>query len=661
MKITIPSMIVCLFILLFGKEMVAQQTKRMNDSIFEQKGKKIALAMNANPGAVIDEAIAFVVFTDTNEFEYRSNAPFQARQILAALYGRTGQFEKAVQLHKECLSIVMEQKNDPYIAVTYYNLAVANYRHGYQFIGQQYLDSAMVYYQKAANINGLLKSYSLYMAIFSDKEAYDQVLAYSDVALKIIDTISPMHQMHHNYLNELKAGFYISRGKAFMNFDNIKEAIINFNLALKYAEESELSQMNLSASINVAKIYIRQKKWKNFDVLVRKNIQLAKEIEDDLSLYELITLQAEKESKQGNHDHALQLLESIEQEANALSDIDFEIDFNQTKADILKKKEDFKAAMSYEGVVDSLMELKMSQKNSLLAEELSQRFRLSEKELTINILNKNQALQEQLLSEKEKSRKLYQGLSVLLALIILIIIFLLQRNYQKNKKLKLLNNFQKKVFTVLSHDIRNYSSAIQISPELTLQLLKKNELEKAKNILHDMQEKLQSLHQSLSNILFWAAPQIKEDKMKAVSEINVANEIAQHTSLYQSISQNYGIEILTPDKNNEVVLIHRAAFEVIIRNLISNALKHSKASYVSFEYEIIGNSLLLKLKDNGIGLQQDQIDRLTAANTKDALNNKRGFGLWLINYYCGIAGIAIHYEKTEQFNIFVFTFPIQHA
>ncbi|MBZ0243445.1 MAG: hypothetical protein K8F24_09550, partial [Bacteroidales bacterium] len=90
-------------------------------------------------------------------------------------------------------------------------------------------------------------------------------------------------------------------------------------------------------------------------------------------------------------------------------------------------------------------------------------------------------------------------------------------------------------------------------------------------------------------------------------------------------------------------------------------LKHSKASYVSFEYEIIGNSLLLKLKDNGIGLQQDQIDRLTAANTKDALNNKRGFGLWLINYYCGIAGIAIHYEKTEQFNIFVFTFPIQHA
>lgn len=641
----------------------AQNTARENDSIFEVLAKSIVTKMNSDPSSAIPDAEAFVIFSDTNNFIYRKAAAYQSRQILAALYGRTGQFEKAVALHKTCLRLSIAYNNDGYTAAGYFNLAVAFYREGHQLKGQQYLDTAMFYYQKTENINGLLKGYSMQMAIMADREDFSSILIYSDKALKIVDTIKPKQKMHEDYLNELRAGFYISRSKAFMYMNQDQEAIAQLNKALDFAEKSHLTQMTLTASYNLAKMYLKQEKWKNFDILIRKSIKLAEEKNAQMNILQLKELQAEKESKTGNTTLALQLLQSIEEEVNQLTDIDLKASFNHTMSEVMMRKEDYRAAMKYNHAFDSLTELMIAKENNRIGEELSQKFKLSEKDLTINILTKNQELQQQLILEKERSRRNYMFLSTALILVVLLIAFLLIKIIQKNKALEKLNYFQKNVFTVLSHDIRNYSSAIQISPDVTLKLLERNDLTQAKVLLNDMREKLQSLHLSLSNILLWAAPQMKENILNKTATLQLPLQLELMIEPYQSIAESNSIKIQLLHPVALSLLQHKSAFDVIVRNSLSNAIKHSKANTITFDYTLKNNFLHLVITDNGIGLKDEFIERLNSTTAKKTQPQgiEGGFGLWLISFYAQLAKVTISYSKHEKLNTFEYIFPIKHT
>ena len=180
--------------------------------------------------------------------------------------------------------------------------------------------------------------------------------------------------MHEDYLNELRAGFYISRSKAFMYMNQDQEAITQLNKALDFAEKSHLTQMTLTASYNLAKMYLKQEKWKNFDILIRKSIKLAEEKNAQMNILQLKEIQAEKESKTGNTNLALQLLQSIEEEVNQLTDIDLKASFNHTMSEVMMRKEDYRAAMKYNHAFDSLTELMIAKENNRIGEELSQKF-----------------------------------------------------------------------------------------------------------------------------------------------------------------------------------------------------------------------------------------------------------------------------------------------
>lgn len=208
----------------------------------------------------------------------------------------------------------------------------------------------------------------------ADREDFSSILIYSDKALKIVDTIKPKQKMHEDYLNELRAGFYISRSKAFMYMNQDQEAIAQLNKALDFAEKSHLTQMTLTASYNLAKMYLKQEKWKNFDILIRKSIKLAEEKNAQMNILQLKELQAEKESKTGNTTLALQLLQSIEEEVNQLTDIDLKASFNHTMSEVMMRKEDYRAAMKYNHAFDSLTELMIAKENNRIGEELSQKF-----------------------------------------------------------------------------------------------------------------------------------------------------------------------------------------------------------------------------------------------------------------------------------------------
>lgn len=103
-------------------------------------------------------------------------------------------------------------------------------------------------------------------------------------------------------------------------------------------------------------------------------------------------------------------------------------------------------------------------------------------------------------------------------------------------------------------------------------------------------------------------------------------------AMFRNEAQAAGVELRTrgSDVNvrTEPVELMRAAC-----NLVSNALKHAKASRVLIAIQRREDHVLLKVIDDGTGLDTAQLDQLSAAYAKGDESDGRGLGLHLVHQF----------------------------
>ena len=201
---------------------------------------------------------------------------------------------------------------------------------------------------------------------------------------------------------------------------------------------------------------------------------------------------------------------------------------------------------------------------------------------------------------------------------------------QQKNKLEELNFIKDKLFTIISHDLRSPLTSLQGSLQaLHLGLLNKEE---EKSIYFNLNHKLNYTKNLLDNLLYWAMIQMEKVSTR-FEEIDLHKIVEEVITGFREINSK-NINIINDIPQDCQAFADKNMILVIIRNLLSNALKFTPENgIVQIKSKAVDNYLEIEVEDNGIGMDEEEINRLFKLDThfsKPGTKLEKGTGLGLL-------------------------------
>ncbi|MGZ3776500.1 MAG: tetratricopeptide repeat-containing sensor histidine kinase, partial [Mucilaginibacter sp.] len=198
-------------------------------------------------------------------------------------------------------------------------------------------------------------------------------------------------------------------------------------------------------------------------------------------------------------------------------------------------------------------------------------------------------------------------------------------------KLNDLNTLKDRLISVLAHDLR--------APLSTLRglfgLLEDDSIthEQFLEMIPQALKKLEYTSDFLDTLLFWINSQM--DNFNSSTKSFTIKEIASfEVHNYQEQAAEKGIKLVDNVPDEMTVAADPNSIRIVIRNLITNAIKFSKQDdtiNVTAHYQDEKN-ILLSIKDTGVGMSEKQLNKLfkSKVDSGTGTNNESGTGMGLL-------------------------------
>jgi len=178
------------------------------------------------------------------------------------------------------------------------------------------------------------------------------------------------------------------------------------------------------------------------------------------------------------------------------------------------------------------------------------------------------------------------------------------------EKLKELNTTKDKFFSIISHDLRNPTSALKSLLEQMTTNYSTFSKEEITHFLTGLQDASENLFGMLEELLLWSKSQwgvleMKPEKLnlKAVIEKNITN--------CNAASEVKNIQIKSTVAENLFVKADLMMLNTILTNLISNAIKFSNIrGIIEVSAKTMDDQIELSIKDYGMGINKKDLKKL---------------------------------------------------
>jgi signal transduction histidine kinase len=149
----------------------------------------------------------------------------------------------------------------------------------------------------------------------------------------------------------------------------------------------------------------------------------------------------------------------------------------------------------------------------------------------------------------------------------------------------------------------------------------------------DLRNKIDVVYNNLDNILHWSVSQLNGINASPV-KVNVHEISHDVLELYSEIARVKGVRLINDVPTGIAVWADKEQIRLVIRNLVSNALKFTIAGgHVTIGAGILDSSARVHVKDTGVGISGDDISKLFVKQTlwsERGTNNEKGLGLGLL-------------------------------
>ena len=437
------------------------------------------------------------------------------------------------------------------------------------------------------------------------------------------------------------------------------------------------------SEINIGVAYRNLKDLIKSEDFLQKALELKKQIGDEgeeadalLDLSQTYLL----EKKYGLAESTLQAADSLGKSDN---DKERQRDIYSEFADLYSRLNQFDKAFLFQQKFQAVNDSIYSEEKIKSLTDMQTKYETDKKERENIQLKEKQAV-DALALEKEQNREiiLYAGLGILA--IILSLSFYAYRTKRKsndllnrrNKTLKelnsklieseeellALNKMKDKLFSVISHDISNPVKAISNFNQAILSKINELSKEELTDALKKVNQSVQPLQGFIDNLLHWSLLQrnganINPEKF---SPFEIAEEIKL---LYAPYSLQKKIALQNNISARELIFADKNMFRLVLRNLISNAIKYSRESgEVKINSIRENGNILFSVSDEGSGIANDKIENIlkgkTVASEKGTFSETgTGLGLSLVVEYLRLNKSDLKIESGKQGSVFSFDLP----
>ena len=601
-------------------------------------------------------------------------------QQLGYAFTQLNELDTAATILNEALFIARQSKD--LLSETTTLMAIGNTH----FASGKY-DSALVYYKKCLAIaeknNDSRNKGSVLMNIgcmYSDMRKYSECIDYYMQALSLLEK--------GNYQTEL-ANCYTNLSLFYTLMSDFKKALHFNELSLNIFEKTGNRRGTLATLTNQGSIYADLDEHEKAISIFEKAILRADSIGDQYWKNICMINCASAYFNLGNYDKALSLykesLKTAEKTKN-FEDVGFDhygigrvLNKKEKYADAIKelliafnvfKENEIKdptyliadqLSLAYEQLhntnkalefkkiyaeyVDSLFDAKSDKK--IL--QLQYDYEISKKERKILKLQDAQII-SQGKAEKQQILVLSFGIGFFLLLCIVCVLYWNRTNDLKSKKIILkkneeieyhiselesLNQFKNKTFSILSHDLKSPINSLSSA----VNMLNDGQIayEDIKTFIPEMGKKLDAITFLLDNLLLWAKGSM-EGVSRSNPSITCLSEIAaQNIELFKDIAASKSLVINNNIPNNLTAFCDPTHLDIIFRNLIANAIKFSYTNgIINFTASLRNNTTEIAISDNGVGMTQEQLDKLFSPsdnNSTYGTAGEKGTGIGLLLCY----------------------------
>ncbi len=636
-----------------------------------------------------------------------------ALQIIAQL-NRNNNPQLAIQYLNQAIQYATELKDDASHAKALQTLAAIEFRMGITTAKEHYTE-ALGYYVNLKNTKNIADVTAALAGIYFSQgnlplssENYLKALRYYE---ELKDKVGMV-----NVFNAL--------GSIYARQNNFSKSI-EYNLkAISLYEESSDKFRALVGYDNIGNSYLRQQEPQKAKTYFLKSLALYTEFNNNpgiaSTLYQLGTI----EQLDGHSEKAINYFKRSLFMSEQIKALPIMVsNYNAMGATFVSIRLYDKAIQSYQKAIqlskniDSKIELeeayqglaivyKLTQENekattfSTLSKELKDSifndsslkkltdqllvYESEKKQQQIELLHKEQQINEIELTKEKAVTNLFTIASIVLGvLFIFLIAFTIQnRRIAKNlrkqqielidknasimeqkEKLDQLNSVKDRFFSIISHDLRNNLTTMKLYFDLVSN--KEYVPIDTSEITKQISSSVENTIDLLENLLIWASAQIKGVTIHR-QKLNIHSLSQENINLLNSAAHQKNISLVNSVDENITAFADIDMINLVLRNLISNAIKFTPESgSISLLASITEQKCIVEIKDNGVGISTENLAKLfnqhEHPSTKGTANEKgTGLGLMLCKDFIERNGGTIWAEsQKDNGTSFFFSLPLQ--
>ncbi|NTW25429.1 MAG: sensor histidine kinase [Lentimicrobium sp.] len=541
-------------------------------------------------------------------------------------------YPKAIEHFEASLEIRTKIPDSVGMANNLINLGTLNYQ-------LSNYSKANDYFYRALNLAGQMHNDAIKaIALNNLSNIHNKLKNYS----LSLDYLAQALEIHQKSGNRQKQALVLANfGNTYYEKGDYKQARKSFEQALAIQKEIKGNEEDmLQAYINLGMVFKAEGDTATAATMLKKSLALARKTGNKQAEAVVLNNLGSLSIKKDNTESLGLLLESLKTSSNSGDRRMILINYDNLQQ-YYNNKKDYKMAYSY---AEKYQLLKDSIYDEEIAEtiiELQTKYETAEKEKQLVVFKKEKLEQELELNRANTLKYGMIGFSLLLLISLgaLYSRFMIKRRSQLqltaiNEKLNALNSTKDKLFSIVSHDLKNSMSGFSGIVNTINKKYETFSTDEIKYYIGEITASANAMKSLLRNLLDWSRSQQNLIKIYP-SEINVPSLVNECFSQVRQEIRQKGI-VLKLDADDDLSLFNdKNVVYAVVRNVLVNAVKYSyEGGLIEIKSKKLEGITEISIKDHGMGMDKDKLAMLMSPNafvkSEPGVEGEKGAGLGLM-------------------------------